>query len=282
MKSLLDAGAASKTQLEQAEAALLQAKSVMNQSAQADAQGQGAITMAQSNVKQAQVGANKTSAAAIQQAMGGEKAARAGVQQAQVGVEKARNALRDTVITSPVAGIISSLGYEQGELVSPQVPLATIVNTASVLVKLNVSESMVAKFAKGNEVDVEIPALGKTVVGKVTYKGIEADHQSKMFPIEIEVSNASGTILPGMKVNVIGTQMDSQKGLLVPVEAIIEKDGKKSVYIVEGTRAIKRSIVTAEGNSTHVIVMSGLKAGDRVVVKGQTQVKDQTPVRIVQ
>ncbi|MFT9849667.1 efflux RND transporter periplasmic adaptor subunit [Aneurinibacillus sp. REN35] len=282
VKSLVDAGAISKAQLDQAEEALLQAKNVLNQSAQADAQGQGAINAAQSNVKQAQVGANKTAAAAVQQAIGGERAARAGVQQAQVGVEKARHALHDTVIKSPVTGTISSLGYEQGELVSPQVPVATIINMNSVLVKLNVSESMIAKFTKGSEVDVQIPALEKTVIGKVTYKGIEADHQSRMFPIEIELSNASGTILPGMKVNVVGAQMDSQKGLLVPTDAIIEKDGKKSVYIIEGTRAIKRSIVTAEGNSTHVLVVSGLKAGDKVVVKGQTQLKDQTPVRIIQ
>ncbi|GEN35900.1 efflux RND transporter periplasmic adaptor subunit [Aneurinibacillus danicus] len=282
VKSLVDAGAASKTQLEQAESALLQAKTLMNQSAQADAQGKGAINTAKTSVKQAQVSADKTAKAAVQQAMGGERAARAGVQQAQVGLEKARTALNDTVIKAPITGIISFVGYETGELVSPQQAVATIININPVLVKINVSESMVVKFTKGALMDVEIPALGKTVKGKVTYRGIEADRQSKMFPIELEIPNPDGVILPGMKVNVLGVSMNNQKGLLVPADAIIEKDGKKSVYIVEGTRAIKRAIVTAEGNSTHVLVVSGLKSGDKVVVKGQSQLKDQAQVRIVQ
>jgi HlyD family secretion protein len=281
VKSLVDAGAASALELEQAESALLQAKSMLNQSAQADAQGKGAIEVAKSSVKQAQVSADKTAKASIQQAIGGEKAARASVQQAQVGLERARTALNDTVMKAPITGIVSSVGYDAGELVSPQQPVVTIINVNPVLVKVNVSETMISKFAKGSIVDVEIPALGKTVKGKVTYAGVEADRQSKMFPVEIEIANGNGEILPGMKVNVLGSQMESQKGLLVSTDAIVEKDGKKYVYIVEGTRAIKRAIVTAEGNSTQVLVVNGLKAGDKVVVKGQTQLKDQSQIRIV-
>jgi HlyD family secretion protein len=281
VKSLVDAGAASALELEQAESALLQAKSMLNQSAQADAQGKGAIEVAKSSVKQAQVSADKTAKASIQQAIGGEKAARASVQQAQVGLERARTALNDTVMKAPITGIVSSVGYDTGELVSSQQPVVTIINVNPVLVKVNVSETMISKFAKGSTVDVEIPALGKTVKGKVTYAGVEADRQSKMFPVEIEIANGNGEILPGMKVNVLDSQMESQKGLLVSTDAIVEKDGKKYVYIVEGTRAIKRAIVTAEGNSTQVLVVNGLKAGDKVVVKGQTQLKDQSQIRIV-
>lgn len=281
VKSLVDVGAASLVQLEQADSALLQAKNVLNQSAQADAQGKGAVEVAKSSVAQAQVSANKTAQASIQQAMGGEKAARAGVQQSQVGLERARKALNDTAMKAPITGIVSEVGYHAGELVSPQQSVITIININPVLVKVSVSETMIAKFVKGATLDVEVPALGKTVQGKVTYAGVEADRQSKMFPVEIQIANGNGQILPGMKVNVLGSQMESQKGLLVSTEAIIEKDGKKYVYIVEGNRAIKRAIVTAEGNSTQALVVNGVNAGDKVVVKGQTQLKDQSQIRIV-
>lgn len=267
LRSLVAAGAASASQLEQAEAQLLQAKSTLNQSAQGDVQNKGSITSATAALKQAQVSYEKTSKAAVQQA--------------QVGLEKAKVALRDTVITAPSSGVLATLAFEEGELAGPQ-EMATIISMNPVTVKINVSESSIVKFKKGAALDVEIPALHTKVKASVTYTGPQADKQSKMFPVELQIPNSDNRLLPGMKVNVLTQNMDSKSGLLVPTEALIEKDGKKYVYVVEGGRAVKRDIITAEGDSNNVIIVNGLKAGEKVAVKGQGQLRDQAAVKVVQ
>lgn len=268
LRSLVAAGAASPSQLDTAEAQLLQAKSTLNQSAQGDVQSKGAITTASAALNQAQVSLNKTSKAAVQQA--------------QVGLEKARTALRDTVITAPASGVLATLAFEEGEVVGIQQEMASIISVNPVIVKINVSESAIPKFKLGMPLDVEIPALKTNVKASVTYTGQQADKQSKMFPVELQIPNADGRLLPGMKVNVLTQNMDSKSGLLVPIEAIMEKDGKKYVYVIEGNRAVKRDISTAEGDSNHVIVVNGLKAGEKVAIKGQAQLRDQAAVKVVQ
>lgn len=72
--------------------------------------------------------------------------------------------------------------------------------------------------------------------------------------------------------------LEEKKGLLISTDAIIEEEGKKVVYVIEGDTAVKREIVLTEGNTKQVIVESGLNAGDKVVVKGHSQLKDQAKV----
>lgn len=246
-KALFEAGAASQSQLEQAEAALHQAQSQLNQAKQ----GMAAIEVAE-----------------------------AGVRQAQVGLERANSSLNDTVIRATADGIVSSIHYDTGALVGPQGPVFTLIDLDPVLVKLNVSENNLAKFKTGMEVDLNVPAQSAAVKGKVKYVGLQADAQSKMFPVEIEVANPDRRLVPGMKAEVLAKDPESKKGLLLPTDAIMEQDGKKYVYVTEGDKAVKREVTVSEGNSSKVVVLQGVNAGDKVVVKGQSNLRDQAKIRL--
>lgn len=251
-KALVDSGAAPMTSLEQMEAALIQTKTQLNSVAKGDAQSNASVDVNQ-----------------------------AGVRQAQVGVEKAKSSLKDTLIKATADGIITDVMVEVGDAVNPQMPVASLINFDPAIVKVNITENNLSKFKKDTELEIFVPSQSKKMKGKVTYVGLEASSQSKMFPVEIQVSNADLSILPGMKVDVMVKELAGKKGLLVPTEAILEVDGKKMVYVVEGDKAAKREVVLSEGNSSFVVAESGLNAGDKVVVKGQSQLKDQSKVRIV-
>lgn len=252
-KALVDSGAAPASQLEQVETALIQAKTQLNQAAKGDANSTATIEVA-----------------------------KAGVKQAQVGVEMAKSTLKDTMVKATADGIITDVMVEVGDAVGPQMPIASLINFDPAIVKVNVTETNLAKFNKGSELDLFVPSQGKNLKGKVTYVGFEASAQSKMFPVELQIANADLSILPGMKVDVMVKDLAGKKGVLVPTEAILEVDGKKIVYVVESDQATKREVVLSEGNSTHVIAESGLNAGEKVVVKGHSQLKDQAKVRVVE
>lgn len=252
-KVLFESGAVSSSQLEQAEAALLQAKMQLNLNEKSDAQSSTTVEVAQ-----------------------------AGVKQAQVGVEMAKSALKDTFIKATADGIITDVMVEVGDAVNPQMPVATLLNFDPAIVRVNVTEQNLSRFKKDTVLEIDIPSQNKTLQGKVTYVGIEASSQSKMFPVEIEINNPDLSALPGMKVNVKVKETEGKKGLLVPTDAILEANGKNMVFVVEGDQAMKREVVLAEGNTSFVIVASGLSAGDKVVVKGHSQLNDQSKVRIAQ
>ncbi|GAX92038.1 efflux RND transporter periplasmic adaptor subunit [Effusibacillus lacus] len=206
--------------------------------------------------------------------------AQANVRQAEVGLEKASSSLDDTNIRATVDGIITAVHFEVGESVSPQSPVFNLINIDPVLVKLNVAETHLSKFKQGMEVEVQTQT--GPYKGKVTFISLEADAQSKMYPVEIEIPNGEGKLLPGMKADVFAKDAESKKGLLVSTDAIVEQDGKKFVYVIEGDKAVKREVTVAEGNTTKVIVQQGLNAGDKVVVKGQSNLKDGSTIKVEQ
>jgi HlyD family secretion protein len=252
MQSLLAANAISKAQLDQAEAAFVQAKGQLNMAAKGDLQGDAAVEVA-----------------------------KAGVKQAQVGVEMAQSTLDDTLIRATASGIITDVAIQEGDTVSPQKQIATLLNLDPALIKLNVPENNLAKFKKGMELQVAVPSLSLKTSGKVTYIGFEASSQAKMFPIEIQVANPQHTLLAGMKAEVTVNNLENSKGLLIPTDAVIDQDGKKYVYVIEGDKAVKRDVILSVGNTNLVMVESGVKEGEEVVVKGQSQLKDRSKIRIM-
>lgn len=251
-KALVDSGADSTSSLEQMEAALIQAKTTLNSAAKGDAQSTASVDVGQ-----------------------------AGVKQAHVGVEKAKSSLKDTLIKATADGIITDVMVEVGDAVNPQMPVASLINIDPAIVKVNITENNLSKFKQDTKLEIFVPSQSKKLQGRVTYVGLEASSPSKMFPVEIEVRNADRSILPGMKVDVMVKDLAGRKGLLVATEAILEVDGKKMVYVVEGDKAAKREVVLSEGNSSFVVAESGLNSGDKVVIKGQSQLKDQSLVRIM-
>jgi HlyD family secretion protein len=252
MQSLMAANAISKAQLDQAEAAFVQAKGQLNLAAKGDLQGDAAVGVA-----------------------------KAGVKQAQVGVERAQSTLDDTLIRATANGIITDVAIQEGDTVSPQKQVATLINLDPAIIKLNVPENSLAKFQKGTELQVIIPSLSLKTSGKVTYIGFEASSQAKMFPIELQVSNPKHILLAGMKAEITVNNLENRKGLLIPTEAIVDQEGKKFVYVIEGDKAVKRDVILSVGNTNLVMVESGVKEGEKVVVKGQSQLKDRAKIRIL-
>ncbi|MEW9670325.1 efflux RND transporter periplasmic adaptor subunit [Ammoniphilus sp. 3BR4] len=248
-KTLLQLETQYKAQIDQAESSLLQAKSQLNQAVKSEAQTDAGIQVAQARVKQA-----------------------------QVDVERARNALTDSEIKATADGIITDVKVEVGDSVNPQAPIASLIHLDPAIVKLNITENNRLKFKQGMEMDISVPSLQLKTKGKVSYVGLEASAQTKMFPVELEVTNPDRALLPGMKVDVSVNDLEEKKGLLISTDAIIEEEGKKVVYVIEGDTAVKREIALTEGNTKQVIVESGLNAGDKVVVKGHSQLKDQAKV----
>jgi RND family efflux transporter MFP subunit len=104
------------------------------------------------------------------------------------------------------------------------------------------------------------------------------DPLSRKIEVEIEISNPDYLIKPGMFPRIrLLVQRDNT--LLIPEEAVMEKEGQKEVFVVRDARAHLQKISTGLEKEGLVEVLSGLKEGEAVVVAGAANLKDGDKVR---
>ncbi len=194
---------------------------------------------------------------------------------AKMQLEQARRA---TLVLAPAAGTVTDIQYKVGEVPSVGATLVTIANLNQVILKLNVTTQDIGLFKKGAKAEVTLN--GKTVTGKVSMIPLAADSKTRFFPVEITFNNKNRTLLPGMFV---ATKIHAQnvKGVSIPNDAVVYKDGVNFAWIVNAEGKAQRKMIrlgVVGNNSTQIL--SGIELGDRVVVEGVSKLNDGDKVLI--
>ncbi len=213
--------------------------------------------------------------------------ARAQWEQAQAQLEQAREQLANARPRSPFAGRIEERNIEVGEYVGPGTPLLRVVNTQRVKVTAGVPERYINDIQEGTKATVNFRTLGlDRMEGRVTFAGRTVSPGSRTFPVEIELDNREGTLSPQMVTDVHFTRRVLENVLVVPQASVVRDEDSVSIYTVEaqGDRqmAVQNTVTLGPSGNGQTVVESGLTAGDRVIISGQSQVTDGDPVRITQ
>lgn len=211
-----------------------------------------------------------------------ENLAPAQLKQAQAGLEAAQSALNNTVLTSPIAGIVAARNVDPGELASQTMPAFTVINLDSVLVRVGASEQQVNKIKGGQEVKVLIKAVSEQpFTGVVTSISPATDMQTRSYPVKVQIANPDHLIKPGMFAEVDLSTAESE-AILVPRDAVVHRGGQSAVFVLNGeeTAVEYREIKTGGSDGLHIAVLEGLEEGEKVVVSGQDTLEDGTEVEV--
>lgn len=213
----------------------------------------------------------------------GIQVAEQAVNQAQVAYDIAMSNLANATIRAPQAGQIAAINTEVGQMVGPSVPVLTLVNQSQMKVKVDIPESSLPYFQSGNAVAIEVESIQLNTTGKVESVSPLNNTPSKGYPAVIRIDNADAKIKPGMVAKVSTSKADNvKKGLKVPSDSILTIDGKTYVYVAEGEKAVRREVNVEEQTSADSLISGDIKMGDRIIVKGQTLLKEDTKVRVVE
>ncbi|WP_232699886.1 efflux RND transporter periplasmic adaptor subunit [Brevibacillus daliensis] len=206
----------------------------------------------------------------------------ASVNQAKVALANAREQLSNATVTAPISGYVSQVGAQVGEMSSMQTPVVTLVNTNPLVVKANLAEDQITKIKVGQQTQIELPALDKKIDATITAVSPVMDQMLKAYPIEITVPNPNNELKSDMVVNLtILAQSNQEKtGVAIPRKALFDENGKSYVYKIEGDVAKKIEVVTGEESAELMEITSGVTAGDQIVIRGQTLLKDGSKVTI--
>jgi RND family efflux transporter MFP subunit len=198
---------------------------------------------------------------------------------AQAKANKSINAkhIADSRLYAPMSGIITGKLIERGSTAAPGVPAFTIVKTDKVYAKIAVPESEVGNLKKNMPATVYIPTLKDSVTGQITIINPQADAASKTFSIKILLNNSRQQLLPGMLANILINPGITENAITIPATAVVrDADDITYVYVVNAqNKAIRKRIIAGHiTGKEEIIVTNGLQEGDKVVIAGQTRLKD--------
>jgi membrane fusion protein, multidrug efflux system len=220
----------------------------------------------------------------------GIEQARAGVQQAQAAVTQAQLNLFYTTVRASVDGIVSLLSVDQGNLVAVNQQLATLSSVDPIITQFPLSEVTFLDLAKRTAPTT--PDRGVAAQGAASFQLILPDssvypHQGTFRTVNNAVNAQSGTILaqalfpnperllrPGMYARVRVKTQDRPNTVLVPQSAVQEVQGAKTVFVVGPDNSVTVRTITDGGPyGSFFVVLSGLQAGERVIVEGVQKVR---------
>ncbi|MBK9357452.1 MAG: efflux RND transporter periplasmic adaptor subunit [Bacteroidales bacterium] len=186
-----------------------------------------------------------------------------------------------SIIKAPFSGYITGKHIEKGSMIMPGTPVAEMMDISTMKFNAGIAESDLVKISKNQEVKVVADIYeGFTYAGKIKNIGMKAD-DSRRFPVEIEVrNNVSKPIRSGMFGMAYFTSEGTHNAISIPRTALVGSIKDPAVYIVENDKARKKPIKVGSASEKSIEVIEGLKAGDKVVISGQINLDDNTPVAI--
>jgi RND family efflux transporter MFP subunit len=207
--------------------------------------------------------------------------ARWSYQTAEAQYTVARRQLDDTRITSPIAGVVTARPVNLGQMVmgAPQATqIANVVDLSKLKAKVSVSEMDVFKLRKGDPVDITTDVFpGTSFAGTIATISSKCD-EAHTYPVEVLVVDPQHRLKAGMFARITFAPEASAPMLLVPRQAIIGSIQSARLFVVKDSVASLRSVVAVKQVGTQVALASGVNEGDLVVVDGQNNLSDNSPV----
>lgn len=207
-------------------------------------------------------------------------------EQAKSAVDQAKlaygNAAENTVLRSPISGFVTAKNYDNGDMTSPQLPVVVIQQIAPVKAVIGVSEQYYSYLKKGAAATLSVDALGEeTFSGVVTNIFPTLDPVTHTVSTEIEIANKDLKLRPGMYARV-HLDFGTKEALTVPDKAIVRQagSGARYVYVFSGGKAVYRAVELGQQQGDLYEVVSGLNAGDQVIISAPSNLKNGLSVKL--
>ncbi len=206
------------------------------------------------------------------------------LRQAQSSFEIAKKNLGDTKLYAPFSGYISEKNVEVGNNVMPGSPVVKLVTVDNVKVTISVPETEISKISIGNDISIQVPALGnRSFIGKVNEKGVAANSLSRSYEVKALVHNADNALLPGMLCTLyLGDAGNSESAILIPTSVVqLDSSNHNFVWVAVDGVAIRKFVELGQFSNDKVVIASGLAEGDNLIIEGQQKVSDNMKVTII-
>ena len=196
-------------------------------------------------------------------------------------IEKRRKSQNTVPIRAPSTGVVTLLGAREGMYVEPRMEIVTIADLSQVWVVVDVFEHQIDWLAEGLSAEIDVPAYpGRRWEGKVQYIYPELDPKSRTLRVRLVFDNPEGLLKANMFADVVIYGGPKHNALAIPAEALIETGERAAVVTALGDGLFQPvDVVVGMRRGGQVEILSGLKAGDRVVTSGQFLIDSESSLQ---
>lgn len=292
MEALYEEGAVSRSAVEDArarvETATAQYESAKKQyEALLDLPAEEQVELAEAQVSEAEIA---LALAREQEALRekSKEVVEARLAQAKAGLRLVETSLTMTMLTSPENGVVTNVPVAKGAVVTEGMPIARIAKAGGMRVRARVDETDIAQVKVGQPVvfttdavwDREFRGVVSEISPQAVYEGLTPG-----FPVLIDVDGPGDNLRSGMSADVEIATYSKEHALVVPVQAIVEQDGKEAVFVVDRHESKVRTVHVTTGLSgpIDVEILEGIEEGDQVVIGDHNalrQLRDGKQVKV--
>ena len=275
MEALYKEGAVSKAALEDARARVESANAQYQASkkqyeAICEQPAREQVELAEAQVSEAEIALGLAKEQEVSKEKSKE-AVKARLAQANAGLRLVEAALAKTTVTSNENGMVTAVSVREGAVVTEGMPLAVIATAGGMRVRAKVDETDIAGVKVGQRATFSTDAiLDKQFFGVVSEIAPQAVHDSITpgFPVLINIEDPAEGLRAGMSADVEIATYSNENALVVPIQAIVQRDGEEAVFVVDeaDSKARTAQVVTGLTDAIDVEILGGINAGDCVIV----------------
>jgi len=228
-------------------------------------------------------------------AVDGVKASEAAVHAAEAALQNAEASLDYTLIRAPFDAIVLTKNADIGDIVTPigaaansKAAVVTIADMDSLQVEVDVSETSITTIRVGQPCDIQLDALPDTRFrGEVHTIVPTVDRTKATVLVKVRFLDKDRRMLPDMsaKVSFLPRRLapeEMKPRLAAARSALLDRNGKPFAYLLQENRVRQTPVQVGKTFGDMVEILSGLKAGDRIVVKPPKDLKDGSRIKVAE
>lgn len=193
------------------------------------------------------------------------------------------NLLENTILRSPVNGVITARNYDKGDMFSMGQPIYVVEQIMPVKLYVGISESDYTRIKKGDTVELSVDAFpGKVFYGKVNRLNPTIDAATHTFNVEVIVNNNYKSLRPGMYARVT-VNFGTNNSVVVPDISVVKQtgSGERFIYVLNPDNTVTyKNVKVGRRLGSEYEILEGIEDGAVIVTGGQARLKDGVKVTV--
>jgi membrane fusion protein, multidrug efflux system len=204
---------------------------------------------------------------------------RATLSASEARVAGSRSQVNDTIIRAPFSGRMGLRNISVGSFVNPGTVITTLDDTSIIKVDFSVPEVFLANLSEGLTIQARTNAYPQAEFqGRVSGIDSRLDPVSRAIMVRAQIANPDARLKPGMFMTVKVARPE-EPTLMIPEQALVPEGGRRFVFVVREEKALKVEVQTGRRRPGAVEILSGVVAGDVIVVEGTQKIRDGVEVK---
>ena len=183
-----------------------------------------------------------------------------------------------TKVIAPFAGVITRKHADVGDLATPGKPLLDMEDSRALRLEADVPEAVIGRLTLGDKLPVRVTALETELEGVISEIAPAADSGSRTFLVKLDLTAQTG--VRAGQFGRVAVPVGETSALRVPASAVVQRGQMEIVFVVSNGKALLRLVKTGKRIRDEVELVSGVSAGEKIVIEGATGLADGQPLTI--